>query len=73
MVSGERFTPETAYHMEMTLGLPDDFIDHPNPTLPLDVIRRLRSPLETGRAAYFMNQWKFHRVISLSIIQSTPS
>src|SRR5476649_630108 len=46
LVSGERFTPETAFHMEPTLGLPDGFFDHPNPTLPPDVIARLRSPLE---------------------------
>ncbi|OTP78401.1 MULTISPECIES: hypothetical protein [Burkholderiaceae] len=46
LVSGERFTPETAFHMETTLGLPDGFFDHPNPTLPPDVIARLRSPLE---------------------------
>ena len=46
LVSGERFTPETAFHMETTLGLPDGFFDHPNPTLPADVIARLRSPLE---------------------------
>ena len=46
LVSGERFTPETAFHMETTLGLPDGFFDHPNPALPPDVIARLRSPLE---------------------------
>ncbi|WP_213780789.1 hypothetical protein [Caballeronia sp. dw_276] len=46
LVNGERFTPETAFHMETTLGLPDGFFDHPNPTLPPDVIARLRSPLE---------------------------
>jgi len=46
LVNGERFTPETAFHMETTLGLPDGFFDHPNPTLPPDVIERLRSPLE---------------------------
>jgi hypothetical protein len=46
LVSGERFTPETAFHMETTLGLPDGFFDHPNPTLPPDVIARLRAPLE---------------------------
>ncbi|OTP72849.1 MULTISPECIES: hypothetical protein [Burkholderiaceae] len=46
LVSGERFTPETAFHMETSLGLPDGFFDHPNPTLPPNVIARLRSPLE---------------------------
>jgi hypothetical protein len=46
LVSGERFTSETAFHMETTLGLPDGFFDHPNPALPPDVIARLRAPLE---------------------------
>jgi hypothetical protein len=31
LVNGERFTPETAFHIETTLGLPDGFFDQPNP------------------------------------------
>src|SRR5882757_8687867 len=46
LVNGERFTPETAFHMEMTLGLPDGFFDQPNPVLTPEIIARLRSPLD---------------------------
>ncbi|WP_335671973.1 hypothetical protein [Burkholderia sp. PAMC 26561] len=73
LVSGERFTPETAFHMETTLGLPDGFFDHPNPTLPPDVIARLRSPLENRPTdSVFDDQWKLRQVISQPIIQNTP-
>nr|WP_258875855.1 hypothetical protein [Paraburkholderia sp. BL27I4N3] len=33
LTKGERFTPETAFHMETTLGLPHGFFDQPNPAL----------------------------------------
>jgi hypothetical protein len=46
LVNGERFTPETAFHMEMTLGLPDGFFDHANPVLTPETIARLKSPLD---------------------------
>ena len=46
LVNGERFTPETAFHMEMTLGLPDGFFDQPNPVLTPETIARLKSPLD---------------------------
>jgi hypothetical protein len=46
LVNGERFTPETAFHMEMTLGLPDGFFDQPNPVLTPEIIARLKSPLD---------------------------
>src|SRR6202051_1589676 len=46
LVNGERFTPETAFHMEMTLGLPDGFFDQPNPVLTPETLARLRSPLD---------------------------
>ena len=46
LVSGERFTPETAFHIETTLGLPDGFFDQPNPVLAPETIERLRSPLD---------------------------
>src|SRR5476651_1468860 len=46
LVSGERFTPETAFHIETTLGLPDGFFDQPNPVLTPEIIGRLRSPLD---------------------------
>jgi uncharacterized membrane protein len=46
LVNGERFTPETAFHIETTLGLPDGFFDDPNPVLTPEVIARLRSPLD---------------------------
>jgi hypothetical protein len=46
LVNGERFTPETAFHIETTLGLPDGFFDQPNPVLTPETIGRLRSPLD---------------------------
>jgi hypothetical protein len=44
--NGERFTAETAFHMEATLGLPHGFFDQPYPVLTPEVTARLRSPLE---------------------------
>jgi len=44
--NGERFTAETAFHMEATLGLPHGFFDQPYPVLTSEVTSRLRSPLE---------------------------
>jgi hypothetical protein len=46
LVNGERFTPETAFHMDMKLGLPDGFFDQPNPVLTPETIARLKSPLD---------------------------
>jgi hypothetical protein len=46
LLKGERFTPETAFHMETTLGLPDGFFDQPNPGLAAETIARLKSPLD---------------------------
>src|SRR5476651_1566401 len=46
LVNGERFTPETAFHIETTLGLPDGFFDQPNPVLSPEMIARLKSPLD---------------------------
>jgi hypothetical protein len=46
LLNGERFTPETAFHMETTLGLPDGFFDQPNPGLAAETIARLKSPLD---------------------------
>jgi hypothetical protein len=46
LVNGERFTPETAFHIETTLGLPDGYFDQPNPVLKPETIARLRSPLD---------------------------
>ena len=46
LIKGERFTPETAFHMETTLGLPHGFFDQPNPVLAAETIARLRSPLD---------------------------
>jgi hypothetical protein len=46
LVNGERFTPETAFHMETTLGLPHGFFDQPNPILTPEIVARLRSPLD---------------------------
>src|SRR5471032_2373523 len=46
LINGERFTPETAFHIETTLGLPDGFFDEPNPILTPETIARLRSPLD---------------------------
>ena len=46
LLKGERFTPETAFHMETTLGLPHGFFDQPNPGLAAETIARLKSPLD---------------------------
>ncbi|MFP3605977.1 hypothetical protein [Paraburkholderia sp. SIMBA_053] len=46
LMKGERFTPETAFHMETTLGLPHGFFDQPNPALAEETIARLKSPLD---------------------------
>ncbi|MCG5078927.1 hypothetical protein [Paraburkholderia tagetis] len=46
LMKGERFTPETAFHMETTLGLPQGFFDQPNPGLTTETIARLKSPLD---------------------------
>ncbi|TCK32864.1 hypothetical protein B0G84_8771 [Paraburkholderia sp. BL8N3] len=46
LIKGERFTPETAFHMETTLGLPHGFFDQPNPMLTPETIARLSSPLD---------------------------
>ncbi|MPW23303.1 hypothetical protein GCT13_42735 [Paraburkholderia sp. CNPSo 3157] len=46
LMNGERFTPETAFHMETALGLPHGFFDQPNPALADATIARLKSPLD---------------------------
>lgn len=46
LMKGERFTPETAFHMETTLGLPHGFFDQPHPALTPETIARLKSPLD---------------------------
>jgi hypothetical protein len=46
LIRGERFTPETAFHMETTLGLPSGFFDQHHPVLSPEMIARLKSPLE---------------------------
>ncbi|MGF6574876.1 hypothetical protein ABH945_007004 [Paraburkholderia sp. GAS333] len=51
LINGERFTPETAFHIETTLGLPDGFFDQPNPALPSETISRLKAPLDFIRAS----------------------
>ena len=50
LINGERFTPETAFHIETTLGLPDGFFDQPNPALSSETISRLKAPLDFIRA-----------------------
>ncbi|MEM5426760.1 hypothetical protein [Paraburkholderia ferrariae] len=50
LMKGERFTPETAFHMETTLGLPHGFFDQPNPGLAAETIARLKSPLDFIKA-----------------------
>lgn len=44
--NGEKFTSETAYHMETTLDLPDGFFDQTHPVLAPETLARLKSPLE---------------------------
>jgi hypothetical protein len=46
LVNGVGFTPETAFHIETTLGLPDGFFDQPSPVLTPEIIARLKSPLD---------------------------
>ncbi|SAK82192.1 hypothetical protein AWB78_03996 [Caballeronia calidae] len=46
LMKGERFTPETAFHMETTLGLPHGFFDQSHPVLTPETIARLKSPLD---------------------------
>ena len=46
LMRGERFTPETAFHMETTLGLPSGFLDQLHPVLSPETIARLKAPLE---------------------------
>jgi len=46
LLNGERFTPETAFHIETTLGLQDGFFDQPDPVLSPETIARLKSPLD---------------------------
>ncbi|MGF6812716.1 hypothetical protein OKW30_007933 [Paraburkholderia sp. Clong3] len=46
LMKGEGFTPETAFHMETTLGLPHGFFDQPHPVLAPETIARLKSPLD---------------------------
>jgi hypothetical protein len=50
LINGERFTPETAFHIETTLGLPEGFFDQPNPALTSETISRLKAPLDFIRA-----------------------
>src|SRR5580700_4556242 len=42
LLNGERFTPETAFHIETTLGLPDGFFEKPNPVLTHEIIASIR-------------------------------
>jgi hypothetical protein len=46
LVNGVGFTPETAFHIETTLGLPDGYFDQPNPVLSPEIVTRLKSPLD---------------------------
>nr|WP_309297548.1 hypothetical protein [Caballeronia novacaledonica] len=46
LMRGERFTPETAFHVETTLGLPSGFFDQLHPVLSPETIARLKAPLE---------------------------
>ncbi|KQR78511.1 hypothetical protein ASG35_08760 [Burkholderia sp. Leaf177] len=46
LLNGVGFTPETAFHIETTLGLPDGFFDQPNPSLTPEMVTRLKSPLD---------------------------
>ena len=47
---GERFSAETAYHIETTLELPSGYLDRVNPKLTDDVLNRLKSPDEYKKA-----------------------
>lgn len=55
LMRGERFTPETAFHMETTLGLPSGFFDQLHPVLSPETIARLKAPLEFVHADETVN------------------
>ncbi|MDR5785366.1 hypothetical protein P9281_02195 [Caballeronia sp. LP003] len=56
LMRGERFTPETAFHMETTLGLPSGFFDQLHPVLSPETIARLKAPLEFVHADETVNE-----------------
>ena len=56
LLKGERFTPETAFHMETTLGLPHGFFDQAHPALAPETIARLKSPLDFVQAEEEMDE-----------------
>ncbi|SAL05360.1 hypothetical protein AWB81_07126 [Caballeronia arationis] len=49
LMKGEKFTSETAFHMETALGLSHGFFDQPHPALAPETIARLKSPLDSVR------------------------
>lgn len=75
LANGERFTAETAFHMEATLGLPHGFFDQPHPVLTAEVTARLRSPLEillNDEAAEEGGDWSDQNALASSTTYMAP-
>jgi len=66
LTKGERFTPETAFHMETTLGLPHGFFDQPYPALSPELIARLKAPLEFVRTDDGVDEDATRQMVSAS-------
>ena len=74
LTKGERFTPETAFHMETTLGLPHGFFDQPNPGLTAEAIARLKSPLDFIQSHDGPDaESEAHRAASVLTVDEQPS
>ena len=69
LMRGERFTPETAFHMETTLGLPSGFFDQLHPVLSPETIARLKAPLEFVHADETVNEGGIEQAPLLSSAQ----
>jgi hypothetical protein len=73
LTKGERFTPETAFHMETTLGLPHGFFDQPYPALSPELIARLKAPLEFVRTDDDVDEDATTQMVSASAPAQAPA
>ncbi|MFM0052493.1 hypothetical protein [Caballeronia grimmiae] len=72
LMRGERFTPETAFHMETTLGLPSGFFDQHHPVLSPEMIARLKSPLEFAHTSATSDEVDVREAPTASDTQNRP-
>lgn len=72
LMRGERFTPETAFHMETTLGLPSGFFDQHHPVLSPEMIARLKSPLEFAHTSATSDEVDVREAPTASDSQNRP-